>query len=47
MVDAAGDSAAILMLRFSRAEGRTWGRNSSVWLPMERPSTSAEVAVAR
>jgi hypothetical protein len=47
MVDAAGESAVIWMLRFLSAEGRSCGLNSSVWLPMDRPETSAAVALAR
>lgn len=43
---AAADSAAILMLRSASAEGGRDGLNSSVWLPTERPATSALVALA-
>jgi hypothetical protein len=48
MVDAAGESAAMVMVRsFSAAWGASCGLNSTVWLPMERPETSADVARAR
>jgi hypothetical protein len=46
-VEAAGESALILMVRFLRDEGGKVGRNSRVWLPMVRPVVVAAVARAR
>ena len=46
-VEAAGESALILMVRSLSAEGARRGRKSSVWLPTARPLVSALVARAR
>ena len=42
----AAEPAVILNCRDLRVDGLSLGRNSTVWLPTERPETSASVALA-